>query len=111
MEPVLDVLFPDIDEADLPGVYQIIKQQYYMEQQPEDIRYEEWKAFQSKETKSKLFHIKEEPVNPSVSEYVSRMVLAHRLRIRALRGFTRIDYPDPYDDKEVTLFLFIKRKS
>jgi hypothetical protein len=30
------------------------------------------------------------------------MVLVHRLReVRALRGFTRIDYPDPHDESEV----------
>lgn len=103
IEAGLPFLFPDLPEADLPKVFEAIKQQYEMENQPEDLRLEEYKAFQDRENKTKHFHIKEEAVDPSVSEYISRIVLAHRLReIRALRGFTRIDYPDPYEDNEVS---------
>ena len=103
LELVLDVLFPEIeDDSELTKVYRVIKDQYNMEIHPEDIRYEEWKAFQDDVKKTKHFHIQKEAVDSSISEYVSRIVLAHRLReIRALRGFTRIDYPDPYDDSEV----------
>ncbi|MBX9975202.1 DUF1998 domain-containing protein [Cytobacillus firmus] len=98
----LRYIFRGFNKEKMNKIYGIIKQQYQMGQNNEDIRFEEWKAFQDNEKKSKHFHIKEEEVDWSISEYISRIVLAHRLReIRALRGFTRIDYPDPYDDSEI----------
>jgi hypothetical protein len=102
VEHILDILFPDFDEEKLARVFKAIKNQYHMDEDPIDIRYEEWKAFQDKNNKTRHFHIEEEEVHPSISKYISRVVLAHRLReIRAIRGFTRIDYPDPNDDSDV----------
>jgi Domain of unknown function (DUF1998) len=103
IEPILDIIFPDYSDEDLEKIYIAIKNQYQMDQETMDIRYEEWKAFQDKSNRSKHFHIEEESVDPSISKYISRVVLAHRLReIRAIRGFTRIDYPDPNDESNIS---------
>lgn len=102
VEAVLDIIFPDFDEEGLTKIFKAVKNQYKMEENPTDIRYEEWQAFQDKENKTKHFYIEEEEVDPSISPFISRVVLTHRLReIRVLRGFTRIDYPDPYADNDV----------
>ncbi|GAY78691.1 hypothetical protein NBRC111894_4245 [Sporolactobacillus inulinus] len=103
LEDILDVLFPEANDKGLKQIFKAIKDQLKMEIYPEDIRYEEWKAFQDKKKVTKHFHIEEEPVDGSIQKYISRLVLVHRLReIRALRGFTRIDYPDPNDDTNVS---------
>lgn len=108
VEHVLDILFPDYDDEKLAKVYSAIKNQYQMGEEQIDIRYEEWKAFQDKENKTNHFHIEEEEIDPSISKYVSRVVLAHRLReIRAIRGFTRIDYPDPNDDENEVPYSYL----
>ncbi|MDR7316057.1 hypothetical protein J2X83_002300 [Brevibacillus nitrificans] len=99
----LRFIFPGRDKEELQKIYVAIQEQYQMEKRKEDIRLEEWRAFQQAHTKSKHFHIDEEQVHPSISDFVSRVVLVHRLReVRVLRGFTRIDYPDPHDESDVS---------
>ncbi|MDQ6598105.1 DUF1998 domain-containing protein [Bacillus salipaludis] len=99
----LRYIFRGYDRKQLDDIWVAIKQRHELGEEQEDIRYEEWMAFQDKEKKTKHFHIEEEEVDPSISKYVSRVVLAHRLReIRVIRGFTRIDYPDPNDENEVS---------
>ncbi|MFV8829530.1 DrmB family protein [Alkalihalobacterium sp. APHAB7] len=102
VELILDVLFPEANEQELKKIFQAIIDQYRMSQKGTDIHYEEWKAFQDTKKVTKHFHIEEEEVHSAISKFVERIVLAHRLReVRVLRGFTRIDYPDPYDTSEV----------
>jgi len=106
----LRYIFPGKTKEDYEQLFVAIKDQYEMESKKEDIRIEEWKAFQEKYKKTKNFHISEEPVHSSISKFISRVVLVHRLReVRALRGFTRIDYPDPHDNSNVS-FSFLSDK-
>ncbi|KRF39824.1 DUF1998 domain-containing protein [Paenibacillus sp. Soil787] len=103
-------IFPGKAKEEYERLFAAIKDQYEMEYKKEDIRLEEWKAFQEKYKKTKNFHIEEEQVDSSISKFISRVVLVHRLReVRALRGFTRIDYPDPHDESNVS-FSFLSGK-
>ncbi|MYL71731.1 DUF1998 domain-containing protein [Halobacillus litoralis] len=107
----LKYIFRGVSQEELDNIYDIIKQQYKMGQEKEDIRYEEWKAFQEDKKITKHFHIEEEAVHQSIQQYISRIVLVHRLReVRALRGFTRIDYPDPNNETSVS-YSYLSRNA
>lgn len=102
--------FPKSTDNELSQIYAAIQIRYEKEQMKENIRLEEWNAFQEINSKSKNFHIEEEEAHRTISKFISRVVLVHRLReVRALRGFTRIDYPDPHDESNIS-FSYLSGK-
>lgn len=64
-----------------------------------ELRYKEVKALQIRSSRDDIhseLQTTPEPIDDSLSDYLSKLTLVERLReVRVLRGFTRIDPPDP----------------
>ena len=110
-------MFPLLEEFSVEEVWQAIRVMRGDQPPPdEDLKWPEWEVLKNPDVarKSREFHI-EEGVVPSIAEgLIKKIVLAKRLlEVKALTGFTRIDYVtgEPDDgDFDATIAKIYKNK-